>query len=171
MEPTRLGHKPTDMDEQPDRPSKRSTKREVNERVTAFYKLTLKGAEFSILRQFAAKKGWDLSDRQIRRYQRMAMDRFAKFRDRNSSLLPDRQIMRKGLLFRMAVKAKDVLAALAVEKDLQKLLDLYPKKQPPLPPLEMILGLLPPQLAADLREAIAEQIRQPNGGQLEPQEP
>jgi hypothetical protein len=88
-------------------------------------RLVLAGAEFPEIRQYASDQGWDLSERQIRRYLRRAYQELAQSAHRNRDELLGRHLMQRRALYARALKQQDIKTALSVLKDEASLEGLY----------------------------------------------
>lgn len=125
--------KPTTQTVEEGKPSKRSTKATVSQRVGEVLRLRLNGAEFYDLRQYASEQGWDVSERQLWRYVAQSDRLLAESIETNREKLLNRQIAMRQALFARAMAVSDYATARAVLKDLCDLLGLYParKYEPP----------------------------------------
>ncbi len=104
----------------------KADKATVIKRTNEVLKLLLAGAEFEDIRQYASDKGWQLCDRQIRRYQEWAYKRLAKATHRDQEQLLGRHLMQRRALYARALKTNDVRTALNVLRDEASLEGLYP---------------------------------------------
>jgi len=104
----------------------RSDKRTVIARVQDVLRLLLAGAEFAEIRQFASANGWNVTDRQIRRYQEAAYRRVAKIARRDRVQLLGRHLMQRRALYARAIKDQDLRTALMILRDEAALQGLYP---------------------------------------------
>ena len=68
-------------------------------RVNDVQRLILAGAEFLDIQKYAADNGWNVGDRQIRRYLKSANRRFAKATRRNHVQLLGRHLMHRRTLY------------------------------------------------------------------------
>lgn len=89
-------------------------------------KLLLAGGEFAEIRQYASARGWNLSDRQLRRYQERAYKRLAAVTRRDQEQLLGRHLMQRRALYARALKNSDIRTALQVLRDEAALEGLYP---------------------------------------------
>jgi len=105
----------------------RSDKCTVIRRVDDVLRLLLAGAEFSEIRQFASASGWDVTDRQIRRYTEAAYRRVAKIARRDRVQLLGRHLMQRRALYARAIKNQDLRTALMILRDEAALQWLYPR--------------------------------------------
>jgi hypothetical protein len=103
-----------------------ASKSVIKHRVQEVLRLTLAGAEFPEIRQHAKQQGWEVSDRQIRRYMEAAYRQFTKLTIHDAEQLVSRHIMQRRSLFARALKNGDLRTALAVLQDEAKLEGLYP---------------------------------------------
>jgi hypothetical protein len=90
--------------------------------------MLLDGAEFAEIRQFASDSGWNVTDRQLWRYQRAAYRKVVKITERDRVGLLGRHLMQRRSLYARALKANDLRTALQVLRDEAELQGLYPKK-------------------------------------------
>lgn len=104
----------------------KSSKAETDQRVQEVLKLTLAGAEFPEIQQFARQQGWDVSERQLRRYIECAYRDVAQLSERDTDQIKGRQLMQRRVLFARAMKLGDIRTALSILQDEAKLLGLYP---------------------------------------------
>src|SRR5271166_6581890 len=98
-------------------------------RITEVMQLILQGAEFNEIRQYAAAKGWDLTDRQVYRYIGAAYERTTEVLKHKQEELLSRHLMQRRGLYTRCLKANDLRTALAVLHDEAQLLGLYPVKK------------------------------------------
>jgi hypothetical protein len=144
----------------------KSTKPTVTRRVEEVLQLRLRGAGFTEIRHYASQndppsnRPWGVGDRQLRRYISQSDELIADTTERNRTRMFDLHLARRRYLYGVAVQAGDVRGAMAVLQDEAKLLGLYPPEQfgitGNMPPLEVFLAALPPQMADALREGIRE---------------
>ena len=104
----------------------KATKAEAMNRLREVTKLLLAGAEFGEIRQFAAERQWDVSDRSIRRYMEVAYKRMADASKRDSKQLLGRHLMQRRALYARCLKQGDHRSALNVLKDEASLQGIYP---------------------------------------------
>jgi hypothetical protein len=104
----------------------KSTQATVLRRVNEVLKLIVIGAEFEAIRQFADGQGWQVSERQLRRYQESAYVQLAQTTQRNRKQLLGRHLMQRRALYAQALKDKDLRTALRVLRDEASLEGLYP---------------------------------------------
>jgi hypothetical protein len=98
----------------------------VAARVHDVLRLILAGAEFGDVRQYASEHGWNISERQVRRYIEAAHKRFAKATRRDRTQLMGRHLMQRRALYARAIKASDLKTALQILRDEAELQGLYP---------------------------------------------
>jgi len=106
----------------------KSDKATVQRRITEVLKLMLAGGEFDDIRQYATAREWNLSDRQLRRYQEWAYEHVVAETKRDRTQLKGRHLMQRRALFARAVKSGDVRTGLQVLKDEAHLQGLYPEQ-------------------------------------------
>ena len=107
----------------------KSTKGVVMQRLQDLTKLILAGADFGDIQQFAASQNWNVSLRQLRRYQEQVYARLAESTQRNRTQLLGRHLMQRRALYARAVKISDLRAALLILKDEAELEGLYPPRK------------------------------------------
>jgi hypothetical protein len=107
----------------------RSSKVTVDSREREVLRMLLDGAEFAEIRQFASDSGWNVTDRQLWRYQRAAYRKVVKITERDRVGLLGRHLMQRRSLYARALKANDIRTALAVLQDEAELQGLYPVKK------------------------------------------
>ena len=113
----------------------KSNKATVSRRVLEVLRLTLAGAEFPEIQQYASEKGWDISERQLRRYLELAYQELGETAQRDRQQLIGRHMMQRRALYARALKANDIRTALQVLRDEAALLGLYaPTKIAPTTP-------------------------------------
>ena len=95
-------------------------------RVNEVLRLIILGAEFEAVRQYADAQGWNVSERQLRRYQEAAYTDLARSTRRNRKQLLGRHLMQRRALYAQALKGKDIRTALQVLRDEATLEGLYP---------------------------------------------
>jgi hypothetical protein len=104
----------------------KSDKSTVLRRVHDVLRLVVAGAEFTDIRQYASDKGWDVSERQIRRYLEAPYKRLAGATKRNRNQLLGRHLMQRRALYARSLKGNDLRTALQVLRDDAALEGLYP---------------------------------------------
>ena len=129
-----------------------------DQRVTEVMQLLLQGAEFNEIRQYAANKGWGLTDRQVRRHINVAYQRTTDILEQKQEELLSRHLMQRRGLYARCLKAEDLRTALQVLHDEAQLLGLYPARKiaPTTPdgkdPYEAVPGLA--ALLPEIEEAL-----------------
>lgn len=116
----------------PDAPKKKSAKAtnaEIALRVEEVLRIRLDGAQFHDIVQYAAEKGWNLKDRQIREYMSRADDLLVERQEKKRKRLLALHHARREALYARAVNTADYRTALAVLSDTAKLQGLYPVVQ------------------------------------------
>jgi hypothetical protein len=131
----------------------KATKAEVAKRVEEILQIRLSGAEFADIRQYAAENGWNVSDRQLRRYIQDSDALMAEGFERDRDKLFVRHVAQRRALFARTMQIGDYRTALAVAKDEADLQGLYDRLKPSA--LEQILASLPSQFASEVRAALA----------------
>ena len=104
----------------------KSTNATLLSRVDDVLQLMLMGAQFPQIRQYALGKGWNVSDRQLRRYKKVAYQRMARSTKRKTEELRGRHLMQRQFLYARAIKDNDNRTALQTLSDEAALLGLYP---------------------------------------------
>ena len=94
-------------------------------RVQDVTKLLLAGAAHEDIRQFAEAHNWQVSERQLRRYQKQAYEQLAQEAKRDQTQLMGRHLMQRRALYARAMKTSDIRTALWVLKDEAALQGLY----------------------------------------------
>ena len=121
-----------DAPDAPDTPKKRpakATAAEVALRVEEVLRIVLDGAQYHDVLQYAAEKGWDLKERQVREYMSRASDLLVERQEKKRKRLVALHLARRDALYARAVNAADYRTALAVLSDAAKLQGLYPVVQ------------------------------------------
>jgi hypothetical protein len=106
--------------------NKKSNKAAITQRVDDVTILLVAGAEFANLRQFSAAHGWGVTDRQIRRYMKVAYRQMEKATCRNRRQLLGLHLTKRRVLYAKCIKANDHKTALLILGDEAALLGLYP---------------------------------------------
>jgi len=112
-------------------PGKKQTDTTVDQRIEHVVRLRLGNATLADIRQFAAQpeQCWRVCDRQLKRYIRKADELIlASFNEDRERLLRE-HVVRRDHLYRVAMQQGNVRDALAVLKDLDELMGLYPAKR------------------------------------------
>jgi hypothetical protein len=125
----------------------KATKAEIQQRVEEILQIRLAGAEFWDIRQYAAEKGWQVSDRQLWRYIRQADQLLARVLEKDRDKLLNRHLAQRRALLAKAMSIADYRTALAVLKDEAELQGLYDHSQLPGP------GGTAPELSPESRLA------------------
>jgi hypothetical protein len=134
----------------------KSDKATVIRRVHDVVRLLVAGAEFADIRQFATVQGWQVRDRQIRRYMEAAYRRLARDTKRDRRQLLGRHVAQRKALYVRSVKGNDIRAALQVLRDEAALEGLYPPtKIAHTTPDDMDLYPGPGESPLNLRERIS----------------
>ena len=89
----------------------------IRHRLNELTRLILAGAEFSDLRQYVADQGWEVSDRQLRRYLDRVYAELAEGARHDRASLLGRHLMQRRTIYAKAIKGSDLRTALAVLKD------------------------------------------------------
>lgn len=127
-----------------ERPEVRMSEEGLKQRVDDVLELIMTGASFPQIRQFAMNMDWQVSDRQLYRYQDMAYKRLSKSVQRNFEELRARHLQQRRTLYSRCVMKNDCRTALQILRDEAELNGLYPSKNP--------RGLMPRRSPLSLRE-------------------
>lgn len=103
----------------------KSDKATIVRRVNEVLRVVLVGGDFDEIRQYAKAQGWGVSDRQLRRYQERAHQKFAQHTQRDQKQLLGRHLMQRRALYARALKTNDIRTALHVLRDEASLQGLY----------------------------------------------
>lgn len=98
---------------------------EVAKRVEEVLRIRLDGAQHHDVLEYAASKGWNVTDRQVRNYLARADALLVKRRESSRKKLLARHCAQRESLFARAVNAADLRTALAVVDSLAKLQGLF----------------------------------------------
>jgi len=146
-----------------------------DQRITEVMQLLLQGAEFNEIRQYAANKGWKLTDRQVRRHINAAYQRTTEILGQKQEELLSRHLLQRRGLYARCLKTEDHRAALQVLHDEAQLLGLYPARKiapttpdgkDPYAPLPGLAALLP-----EIEQALDRLRCGPGQEDLDPAEP
>ncbi|MCE9560420.1 MAG: hypothetical protein K8U57_00035 [Planctomycetes bacterium] len=94
-------------------------------RIEEVLRIRLDGAEYHDVVQYAAEKGWDLKERQVREYIGRADDLLVERQEPKRRRVIARHLAQRQSLFARCINAADFRTALAVLADLAKLKGLY----------------------------------------------
>ena len=103
----------------------KSTKAQVEQRVTEVLRLRVGGAEFSDIREYAAAQGWGVSDSQLWRYIAKSDEAMAQTLEKSREKLLARHLAQRRLLYAKSVEVGDYKGALACLRDEAELEGLY----------------------------------------------
>lgn len=117
------------QNDQPGEGKRRSTRDEVNRRVKEVLQLRLAGAEMADLVQYSSEQGWDVGERQLRKYVAKTDDIIAASLETDHRKILNRHIAQRRALYARAMAVSDYSTAKAVLKDEAELLGLYPAKK------------------------------------------
>jgi hypothetical protein len=106
----------------------KQTKAVIRQRVEEMLAVRLDGAMFHQIRQYAAEKGWNVSDRQLYRYIDASDALLEKTLEKNREKLIALHLAKRKNLFARCVNAGQFNVALACVRDEAELQDLYPTK-------------------------------------------
>ena len=101
----------------------------VSLRVDEVLRIRIDGAQFHDVVQYAAEKGWNLKERQIREYMRRADALLTERRDKNRRQIIARRLAQRESLYARAVNAADYRTALAILDSADKLRGLFPTEK------------------------------------------
>ena len=107
----------------------KSNKTTVRQRVEEILSLRLLGAAFMDIRQHASVSGWNVGDRQLRRYIADGDDILAETLEPERENLLNLHIAQRQALYGRAVSVSDYSTALRILDSEAKLLGLFPPKQ------------------------------------------
>ena len=104
----------------------KSTDAEVEKRVTAVYDRLLEGESRAEILRYASNQGWSVDPRSVDTYIRRARNLLKKHAQSNRELALGTARARLNRLFQKALSGNDIRGALAVQKELNALSDVYP---------------------------------------------
>jgi hypothetical protein len=104
----------------------RSTRQQLAERLSEVFNLILRGGEIADIIKLAAEKQWNVSRRQLVKYQSHALKKMVRIADRNKDKNFSRHILSRRMLFLQAVDDGDLRTALSIADSEAKLLDIVP---------------------------------------------
>ena len=104
---------------------KKAEAAEVALRVEEVLRIRLDGAQYHDVVQYAAEKGWELKERQLRLYMSRADDLLVERQEKQRRRIVAQHLARRESLYARAVNAADYRTGLAVLSDLAKLQRLY----------------------------------------------
>lgn len=110
--------------------AKKANDAEMEKRVTAVFKLILRGAQRPAILEFAQKQAWDVSPRQIDTYARKANALFRAMAEADRELELGLAVAQLYDLYAGALSIQDRATALNARKELNKLKGLYPPEPP-----------------------------------------
>lgn len=111
--------------QKPVNPMAKSTKAEIKRRVKAISTLLLNGASRADILQYATKTDWDVSDGMIDKYIAKANEGFKQSATFDNGVELGKALNRLQRLYMSHLENKDYRDALAVQKEINKLLGLY----------------------------------------------
>jgi hypothetical protein len=154
----------------------KSEKSTIELRIAEITRLLFAGGEFEDIRQYASAQGWNVCDRQLRRYQERAYSRLAKICERDRKQLMGRHLSQRRALYARAIKQSDIRTAAHILKDEGMLQGLYPRFGPggqvetsllgPRPPIsrkERFYRMLKAEAAGDKKELRLMEHLSPDG--------
>lgn len=104
----------------------KSDRATIERRLQEILRILIAGGEFEDIRNYAAERGWNLSERQLRRYSERVYEGLAEVTKRDQKQLLGRHLMQRRALFARAMKNGDLRTALHVLRDEAELEGLYP---------------------------------------------
>lgn len=107
--------------------AKRADAAEMAKRVEEVLRIRLDGAQYHDVVPFAAEKGWDLKERQVREYMHKADELLVERLDKKRKPVIARHIAQRQALFARAVNNADLRTALAILDSECKLRGLFPE--------------------------------------------
>jgi hypothetical protein len=115
--------------------ARKSTKAETQKRVEQVFQLRLHGAELPDILPYAAEKGWNVKERQLRTYIARADRLMAEILNRNREQLFGRHVLQRRAIYARCLKIQDYKTALQVLRDEAQLEGMYaPTKISPTTP-------------------------------------
>jgi hypothetical protein len=136
----------------------KSQKSIVKNRINDVLRLMTVGAEFADIKGYAREHNWQIGDRQVRRYIKLAFKRFAKATEQDRKSLVGRHLLQRRAIYARAIKTGDLRAALHALKDEATLQGLYPDPKGPLHGLENVGGIDPNAPKIERRVRVARSI-------------
>jgi len=107
----------------------KSDKAETARRVEEVLRVRLDGAQFHDIVQYGSEQGWNVGERQIRKYIARADALLVERQDKSRKKVVARHLAQRTALYARAVNAADYRTALAVLADEAKLRGLYPDRE------------------------------------------
>jgi hypothetical protein len=107
---------------------KKSDNAEIAKRIEEVLRVRLDGAQFHDIVQYGSESGWNVSDRQIRKYIARADALLVERQDTRRKRVVARHLAQRMALYARALNAADHRTALAVLDSEAKLRGLYPEK-------------------------------------------
>lgn len=98
----------------------------VQQRIQEVLKLLLAGAEHHEIAKYAQDQHWEVSDRQVQRYERLAYKKLAKLSRHKQEELFGRHLLQRRGLYARALREGDIRTALQVLRDEALMQGLYP---------------------------------------------
>jgi hypothetical protein len=107
---------------------RKTTDAQVMQRVDEVLRIRLDGAQVHDIREYAREKGWDVCDRQLRRYIDRADRLLTRQLEKDRDKLFARHVAQRRALYARALNAADYSVALRVLDSEAELLGLFPEK-------------------------------------------
>jgi hypothetical protein len=104
---------------------KKSDNAETLKRVEEVLRIRLDGAQFHDIVQYGSEQGWNVGERQIRKYIARADDLLVERQEKSRKRLLARHVAQREALFARALNAADYRTALAVADSTAKLQGLF----------------------------------------------
>ncbi|MEX2172208.1 MAG: hypothetical protein WD851_23005, partial [Pirellulales bacterium] len=104
----------------------KSDRATIQKRLQEVLRILIAGGEFEDIRNYASERGWNLSQRQLRRYVERVYEQLATVTERNQKQLLGRHLMQRRALFARAMKVGDLRTSLQILRDEAQLEGLYP---------------------------------------------
>jgi hypothetical protein len=113
----------------PDPARRKAEAAEIAARVDEVFRIRLDGAQFHDVVEYAREKGWDVKERQLRKYIARADELLVERRDKNRKQVIARHLAQRQALYARALNAADYRTALAILDSDAKLRGLFPEKE------------------------------------------
>lgn len=111
-------------------PGKKSTKAEIEQRITLVYDMIVVGSSRAQVLQYVTKKtDWEVCDGMVDKYIARANDRLAEESQIHRATELGKSLSRLNTLYQKTLQVQDYARCLAVQRELNQLLGLYEPKQ------------------------------------------
>lgn len=108
-------------------PKKKADNTTITQRIEEVLRIRLDGAQFHDIVQYGSEKGWNVSERQIRKYIARADELLVERLDKKRKPVIARHVAQRQALYARAVNAADLRTALAILDSECKLRGLFPE--------------------------------------------